>query len=117
VHLCLGVAARTEGSGYRFHTRLRGLDYKTPDAPSESKDPLEGEVIPLAQNITGYFTDYTCNANCSYPRLIWDQDGYRYYLGIKAGKLETLVKLANSAIENPALDLFPDTSRLSDCFR
>ena len=83
---------------------------------SESQESLEGEVIPLAQNIAGYFADYTCKARCSDARLIWDRDGYRYYLGIKAGKLETLVKLANSAIENPALDLFPDTSRLSDCF-
>ncbi len=83
---------------------------------SESKDPLEGEVIPLAQNITGYFADYTYQARCSRAYLMWDQDGYRYALGIKVGKLETLVKLANSTIENPALDLFPDTSRLSDCF-
>jgi len=83
---------------------------------SESKESLKGEVIPLAQKITGYFTDYTCKARCSDARLIWDQDGYRYALGIEAGKLETLVKLANSAIENSVLDLFPDTSRISDCF-
>ncbi len=86
---------------------------------SESQESLEGEVIPLAQNITGYFADSICigpHYNCSNARLIWDQDGYRYYLRMRPHtmktlvELETLVKLANSAIENSVLDSFPARS-------
>ncbi len=64
-----------------------------------SKTPtLTGEAVPLANGITGYFTDATCGANCSDSTLVWEQNNVRYTVAIKAGKVATLVKVTNSAI-------------------
>ncbi len=65
-----------------------------------SLPPLTGSPVSLANGITGYFTDFTCGANCSDATVSWEQEGARYSVGIKAGKQETLVKMANSAIAN-----------------
>jgi hypothetical protein len=65
----------------------------TPDLP-----PLEGKTVPLDNGISGYFVDAVCAANCSDATLSWEQSGGRYTVGIKAGKPENLVKMANSAI-------------------
>lgn len=59
---------------------------------------LEGQAVPLDEGITGYFMDAVCGANCSDSTMTWDQNGTRYQMGIKAGKPEDLVKMANSAI-------------------
>ena len=59
---------------------------------------LRGKTVKLAQGITGYFVDATCGANCSDSTLSWNQDGYRYTVGIKAEKMGTLIKVADSAI-------------------
>ena len=59
---------------------------------------LTGEAVALANGITGYFTDATCGANCSDATLTWEQNSVRYTVGIKAGKVTTLMKMANSAI-------------------
>ncbi len=65
---------------------------------SPNSPDLEGQAVPLDDGITGYFIDAVCGANCSDSTMTWDQDGTRYQMGIKAGKPEDLVKMANSAI-------------------
>jgi hypothetical protein len=65
---------------------------------SPNSPELEGQAVPLDDGITGYFIDAVCGANCSDSTMTWDQDGRRYQMGIKAGKPEDLVKMANSAI-------------------
>lgn len=65
---------------------------------SPNSPALEGKAIPLDDGITGYFMDAVCGANCSDSTITWDQNGTRYQMGIKAGKPEDLVKMANSAI-------------------
>jgi hypothetical protein len=64
---------------------------------------LEGQSVALRDSITGYFVEATCGANCSDATLTWEQDGYRYTVGIKAGDEADLVEMANSAIANGAL--------------
>jgi hypothetical protein len=59
-----------------------------------------GKPAKLARGITGYFVDAKCGANCSDSTLTWQQGGYRYVVGIKAANLDTLRKVANSAIVN-----------------
>lgn len=61
---------------------------------------LTGEKVSLPNGMTGYFLDATCGANCSDSTISWDYKGSRYTLGIKAGRKEDLVKMANSAIGN-----------------
>lgn len=65
--------------------------------------PLEGQPVDLRDEITGYFVEATCGANCSDATLTWEQDGYRYTVGIKAGNEADLVEMANSAIANGIL--------------
>lgn len=60
--------------------------------------PIAGETVDLDGGIQGYFVDAVCGANCSDSTVTWEQNGTRYAIGIKAGKPEELVKMANSAI-------------------
>lgn len=57
----------------------------------------KGETVSLANGLTGYFINATCGAVCSDSTLTWDQDGYRYTVGLKAEKL-TMKRVADSAI-------------------
>lgn len=63
---------------------------------------LKGNQVNLSEDITGYFKDAKCGSSCSDSTLTWEQEGFRYTVGLKAGKKETLIKIANSAIENSA---------------
>ncbi len=77
------------------------------EAISSQNPVLNGEKVFLASNITGYFTDATCGANCSDSTLVWEQNDVRYTVALKAGKLETLVKIANSAISIQPTEIDP----------
>jgi hypothetical protein len=60
----------------------------------------EGPRVPvtLEKGIKGYFIDATCAAFCDDSSLGWEEGGYHYSISLKAAKMRTLVKLANSAI-------------------
>jgi hypothetical protein len=73
------------------------LGYISAAANTAKAPPLIGKAVPLAEGITGYFIDATCGANCSDATLVWEQNSVRYKVAIKAGKLATLTKMANSA--------------------
>lgn len=75
--------------------RLGGI---AAEAITAKSPPHTGEAVSLANGILGYFTNATCGANCSDSTLTWEQNGVRYTVAIKAGKVTTLVKMANSAI-------------------
>lgn len=65
----------------------------------------DGEKVTLANHITGYFTDAQCGANCSDATLSWIDNNIHYQVALKAGKQDTLVKMANSAIANPVKEI------------
>ena len=67
-----------------------------------SKRP-NGKPVKLVGGITGYFIDAKCDRVCNDSTLTWQQLGHRYTVGIKAADLDTLRKVANSAIENRAV--------------
>lgn len=71
---------------------------------ADGTTPLEGQPVTLNDGITGYFVEATCGANCSDATLTWEQNGYRYTVGIKAGNEADLVEMANSAIANGTLE-------------
>ena len=64
---------------------------------------LEGQPVALGDGIIGYFVEATCGANCSDATLTWEQDGYRYTVGIKARDKADLIEMANLAIANGVL--------------
>jgi hypothetical protein len=59
----------------------------------------EGTKVTLANHLTGYFVDATCGANCSDSTLSWMDQGNLYQVALQGGKLETLLKMANSMTE------------------
>jgi hypothetical protein len=60
--------------------------------------PLLGRAVLLARYITGHFVKYACRASCRDSTMAWNERGYRYTFGIKAGSLGQLRRIANSAI-------------------
>lgn len=67
-------------------------------------EPPAGKAVELADGITGYFEEGSCGASCGHGWIFWDQDGFRYGVGLNVNDdLETLVKFANSAIGNDSL--------------
>jgi hypothetical protein len=63
--------------------------------PNES--PMKGTSVRLQNGITASFVNAICGASCSDSTLTWDENGYRYMVGFKAEKLDTLKKVAESA--------------------
>ncbi|MBD2345321.1 hypothetical protein [Anabaena subtropica] len=70
------------------------------EAVTRKTPRLTGRRVTLAKGITGYFVDFRCGANCSDATLRWRQQGVQYSFGLKAGDRNSLIKMANSAI-NP----------------
>jgi hypothetical protein len=63
-----------------------------------SQEPMA--PVQLANGIKGQFIPWLCGANCNDAKVVWDQDGYRYFVGIKVGDQAALVHMANSAISS-----------------
>ena len=93
---CHGVGACHYGS-------MAGMkvDSDVPVGSSSFPFALEdAQVVALAHGITGYYVPAVCGANCDDARLWWIYEGYEYMLGLKAGRYEDVVALANAAIIN-----------------
>jgi len=60
------------------------------------------QTVVLADGIRAYYFPPACFANCNsaYGRVIWEQNGYQYAVGIMMGRLKEVVETANSMIEN-----------------
>jgi hypothetical protein len=56
----------------------------------------EGTKVELTAGRTAYYEENECGASCPDNTITWDQDGVRYKVGIKSGRLEQLLKLAGS---------------------
>lgn len=67
--------------------------------------------VTLANGIKGYFIPYVCGANCDDSKVIWEQNGYRYLVGLKRGDKKTVIEMANSAIKNGEIALANPYSR------
>lgn len=72
--------------------------------PTERSPEKMGRVT-LANGIKGYFIPYVCGANCDDSKVIWEQNDYRYLVGLKRGDKKTVVEMANSAIKNGEITL------------
>jgi hypothetical protein len=73
--------------------------FMKPSAKFKGKrSPEPMAAVQLANGIKGQFVPWLCGANCNDAKVVWDQDGYRYFVGIKIGDQSALVHMANSAI-------------------
>jgi hypothetical protein len=62
------------------------------------RSPEPMAPVQLANGIKGQFIPWLCGANCNDAKVVWDQAGYRYFVGIKVGDKDALSLMANSAI-------------------
>jgi hypothetical protein len=62
----------------------------------------QGGYITLARGIRGFYVPSFCLVYCGDDRIVWQQGKYQYYVAIPkgVGRLDELVKIANSAIDN-----------------
>ncbi|MFM7406642.1 MAG: hypothetical protein ACKO3K_08270 [Cuspidothrix sp.] len=68
------------------------------EAITKTTPKLTGKPVSLTKNITAYFTDFRCGANCSDATLTWRKDGVQYTIGLKAGNRNSLIKMAKSVM-------------------
>ncbi|HEY9644989.1 MAG TPA: hypothetical protein V6C88_01395 [Chroococcidiopsis sp.] len=71
-----------------------------PDFQPKGRSPESMEAVLLTRGLSGYFIPFVCGANCDSSKVIWEQNGYRYSVGICYGAEATVVEMANSAIAN-----------------
>lgn len=115
--LTIGTDTNCSGGNYCRYGTVSGQRI-TPSTPSveeqyaflndPSYQPTERSTqkmgrVTLANGIEGYFIPYVCGANCDDSKVIWEQGGYRYLVGIKAGEKKLVVEMANSAISSRAV--------------
>ena len=63
----------------------------------DSEIALQGEkTITLDDGTKAYFTDARCDTYSTDSTLSWKQNSVIHIVGIKAGKIETLIKIAES---------------------
>jgi hypothetical protein len=54
--------------------------------------------VALGFGVNGFFVDFTCGAHCNDAVIYWREGSYYYSIAMKAGKKQTLLKMAHSAI-------------------
>jgi hypothetical protein len=79
-------------------------DYRDPTYEPWDKLPEDVKQqfgpVSLSRGREGFFVPGICGANCGDSMLFWEQNGFRYMVGVKAGERKALIELANSVIEN-----------------
>ena len=87
----------TEESTTALEQRYADLDELPPDWPrsQEPKGPVE-----LDQGIQGQFIPWIATAQCTEARVYWQENSYRYFVGLECGSQADLTEFANSVINN-----------------
>lgn len=84
-----------------------------------SKKPA-GKRITLAGNKIAFYEESSCGASCGDDALSWDENGFRYTIGSKAGSLKDTKKVAESikeTIKGEFLDkLYPDLNAFKEIY-
>jgi hypothetical protein len=73
---------------------------QAPDFQPIGRSPERMEEVALARGIRGHFIPFVCGATCDTSKIIWEQNSYRYKVGIRYAAKATVMNLANSAIQN-----------------
>jgi len=75
-------------------------DYlKSPNLPARSKDVMGN--VTLANGIKAYFIPWTAGANCTDALVLWEQQGYRYTVGLKCANKRDVLDMAGSMVKVP----------------
>jgi len=99
----LDYGSDCQGTGACHYGVITGMQTTSPTPIGTTTFPFEAEraeQVSLLNDVTGYFIESTCGANCSDATIWWVYNGYQYMLGLKAGPKDMVVALANAAISN-----------------
>lgn len=67
---------------------------------SVTAQPENSQIVSLVNNIQGYFIESECNVSCSMAEIIWFENEVKYTIRQKAAPKQTMILIANSAIES-----------------
>jgi len=67
----------------------------------ERRSPDKMGPVTLSNDIKGYFIPWVLSDRYTEAKVIWEQDGVRYSVGLQQGDKDSLIKMANSAIKPP----------------
>ncbi|MGB3310531.1 MAG: hypothetical protein WBG32_09420 [Nodosilinea sp.] len=73
-----------------------------------SEEPIT--TVTLSGGITGTFIPWVCGANCNAAKVFWEEQGIRYFVGIRSGRMRDVVAIANAMIENQPASGVPDST-------
>lgn len=97
---CYGATACNKGE-----VRAKRIASTTPalnqDRWLDTYDQADLKTVALPQGVQGIFAPSVCHAYCNQARIVFDLDGVRYFIGLKAGKRKQLENIADSIIANP----------------
>lgn len=68
--------------------------------PPDSVSGEPWQEVLLVRDIQGVYVPWEKMDQCSEARVYWEQEDYRYYVGLPCGSLADLAAFANSIIEN-----------------
>jgi hypothetical protein len=74
-----------------------------------SEEPIT--TVNLSGGLTGTFIPWVCGANCNAAKVFWEEQGIRYFVGIRSGRMRDVVAIANSMIENQPASGVPDSTK------
>lgn len=57
--------------------------------------------VTLANGIKAYFIPWTAGANCTDALVLWEQQGYRYTVGLKCANKRDVLDMAGSMVKVP----------------
>jgi len=69
-----------------------------PNYQPTERAPSKRGYVDLGNGVRGYFVPWVLGASVSNAKVIWQEDGIRYTVGIKGGKKERVIRMAKSAI-------------------
>lgn len=75
----------------------------------ERRSPDQMGPVTLSNNVKGYFIPWVFSDRYTEAKIIWEQDGVRYSIGLQQGDKDTLIKMANSAIKPPLAPWLSDS--------
>jgi hypothetical protein len=85
----------------RDYSDLKNLEVRNPTQYKGIYN-LASSPVSLSKGKMGYYIPMICGAHChgSYSRVLWENNGYAYEVGINRHVKEQVIELANSTINN-----------------
>jgi len=93
----LANAIPCEGANWCLYGSVRGADAPF-DHTFNDLSP-KARSVRLHHGITARFIESECATYCTQAYIEWSEKGFYYSIGLKAGTLDQLIKIANSAID------------------